>query len=180
MRSLIERLHREHTLAPDEFRILLSQCNDKDLSYINALAREVSHASFGNRIFIRGLIEVGNRCKNDCYYCGIRRSNHLIERYHLDEETILACCRHGYELGFQTFVLQGGEMNDDEMIIRTVSSIRKEFPDVTITLSLGEKETSVYERFSRLELTDIYFVTKRITSFIIASFTLKLCLCPTV
>lgn len=82
MRSLIERLHREHTLAPDEFRILLSQCNDKDLSYINALAREVSHASFGNRIFIRGLIEVGNRCKNDCYYCGIRRSNHLIERYH--------------------------------------------------------------------------------------------------
>lgn len=107
MRSLIERLHREHTLAPDEFRILLSQCNDKDLSYINALAREVSHASFGNRIFIRGLIEVGNRCKNDCYYCGIRRSNHLIERYHLDEETILACCRHGYELGFRTFCSSG-------------------------------------------------------------------------
>ena len=60
---------------------------------------------------------------------------------------MLACCRHGYELGFRTFVLQGGEMNDDEMIIRTVSSIRKEFPDVAITLSLGEKETSVYERF---------------------------------
>lgn len=71
-------------------------------------------------------------------------------------------------------------MNDDEMIIRTVASIRKEFPDVAITLSLGEKETSVYERFSRLELTDIYFVTKRIMSFIIASFTLKLCHCPTV
>ena len=128
MRSLIERLHREHTLAPDEFRILLSQCNDKDLSYINALAREVSHASFGNRIFIRGLIEVGNRCKNDCYYCGIRRSNHLIERYHLDEETILGVLRTwlwNWDSG--TFVLQGGEMNDDKMIYVLYPLFEKSF-----------------------------------------------------
>lgn len=147
MRSLIERLHREHTLASDEFRVLLSQCEEEHLSFINALAREVSLANFGNKIFIRGLIEVGNCCKNDCYYCGIRKSNQLIERYHLDEDTILACCRHGCELGFRTFVLQGGEINDDEMMIRVVTSIRKEFPDVAITLSLGEKNTSVYERF---------------------------------
>lgn len=147
MRSLIERLHRERTLSPDEFRVLLSQCEEEDLSFINTLAREVAQQNFGNKIFIRGLIEVGNRCKNDCYYCGIRRSNHQVERYHLNEETVLACCRHGYELGFRTFVLQGGEINDDEMIVRTVTSIRKEFSDVAITLSLGEKETSVYERF---------------------------------
>ena len=75
MRSLIERLHRERTLSPDEFRVLLSQCEEEDLSFINTLAREVAQQNFGNKIFIRGLIEVGNRCKNDCYYCGIRRRN---------------------------------------------------------------------------------------------------------
>lgn len=178
MRSLIERLHRERTLSPDEFRVLLSQCEEEDLSFINTLAREVAQQNFGNKIFIRGLIEVGNRCKNDCYYCGIRRSNHQVERYHLDEETVLACCRHGYELGFRTFVLQGGEINDDEMIVRTVTSIRKEFPDVAITLSLGEKKRRCMNVSFRQEPTVTCFVTKRTINRITASYILKTCHCP--
>ncbi len=149
MRSLIERLYREHTLAPDELRSLLSDCDATHLELINAKAREVAQAHFGNRIFIRGLIEIGNCCHNDCYYCGIRRSDRNVERYRLDKETILECCREGYALGFRTFVLQGGEDNylTTERISDIIATIRQEFPDAAITLSLGEKSTEAYERF---------------------------------
>lgn len=109
MKSLIEQLYREGTLPPGDLYTLLSKCTADDLAFINEKAREVTFRHFGNRIFIRGLIEVGNCCHNDCLYCGIRRSNRNIERYRLSQETILACCREGYELGFRTFVLQGGE-----------------------------------------------------------------------
>lgn len=151
MRSIIERLCREHTASPDELRTLLAGCDAAHLELICGKAREVAQARFGNRIFIRGLIEIGNCCHNDCYYCGIRRSNRSIERYRLDKETILACCREGYALGFRTFVLQGGE-DSSLTIARTteiISAIRNEFPDAAITLSLGEKSTEAYEAFFR-------------------------------
>lgn len=149
MRTLIERLHREQNLAPDELRTLLTECSPQDLDLIHEKARSVSHAHFGNRIYIRGLIEIGNCCRNDCFYCGIRRSNPHITRYRLDEETILACCTEGYDLGFRTFVLQGGEDNymTDDRVTSLVSAIRKKFPDVAITLSLGERATQSYEQF---------------------------------
>lgn len=112
-------------------------------------ARAVAQSHFGNRIYIRGLIEIGNCCHNDCFYCGIRKSNRHLKRYRLDAETILACCRHGYELGFRTFVLQGGEDNymNDDRVTEVVAAIRTEFPDVAITLSFGERPTLSYERF---------------------------------
>lgn len=149
MRTLIERLHREQNLAPDELRTLLTECSPQDLDLIHEKARSVSHAHFGNRIYIRGLIEIGNCCRNDCFYCGIRRSNPHITRYRLDEETILTCCTEGYDLGFRTFVLQGGEDNymTDDRVTSLVSAIRKKFPDVAITLSLGERATQSYEQF---------------------------------
>lgn len=148
-RNLIERLYREQTLAPDELRYLLSETTPEDLAFIQAKAREVTQSRFGNRIYIRGLIEIGNCCRNDCYYCGIRRSNRNITRYRLDEETILACCSEGYDLGFRTFVLQGGEDNymTDDRVTSILSAIRKKFPDVAITLSLGERATQSYEQF---------------------------------
>ena len=149
MRSLIERLHRERTLSPDELRTLLATCDAESLAIINQKAREVALMNFGNRIFIRGLIEIGNCCRNDCLYCGIRRSNRNIERYRLDKETILACCKQGYELGFRTVVMQGGEDNfmTDERIVDVVSAIRSAYPDMAITLSLGEKSTEAYRAF---------------------------------
>lgn len=149
MRKLIERLHREKTLSPDEFRILLDECDDESLDYINKIAREETQKIFGNRIFIRGLIEIGNCCHNDCLYCGIRRSNRNIERYRLDKETILQCCEEGYSIGFRTFVLQGGEDNfmTDERIVDIVSSIHNKYPDCAITLSLGEKSPQAYKMF---------------------------------
>lgn len=117
--------------------------------YLFARARDVQHEVFGSRIFIRGLIEISNRCKNDCYYCGIRKSNSHISRYRLSQEEILECCRDGYERGFRTFVLQGGEDPDldDDTVARLVGKIRKTFPDCAITLSLGEKERASCQRF---------------------------------
>ncbi len=149
MRKLIQRLHRERTLSPDEFRILIDECNDDGLQLINNIAKDEAQKHFGNNVLIRGLIEIGNCCSNDCYYCGIRRSNRNIERYRLDKDTIMECCKEGYNLGFRTFVMQGGEDNymNDERIVDIVSSIRSTYKDVAITLSLGEKSAESYKKF---------------------------------
>ena len=114
-------------------------------------AQEVTFGRFGNEVFIRGLIEIGNQCHNNCYYCGIRIGNRSLPRYELSREMILDCCREGYRLGFRTFVLQGGESSSmtNEWIEEIVSAIHGEFPDCAITLSLGEKFRDAYERFFR-------------------------------
>ena len=149
MRQWIDKLQEERTLQPEEFRQLLTECDGESLRYINKQAQEVSLRHFGNRIFIRGLIEVSNCCRNNCYYCGIRKGNPNLERYRLSTENILNCCKQGYDLGFRTFVLQGGEdpVLTDERIEDIVSTIRRSYPDCAITLSLGEKSREAYERF---------------------------------
>ncbi|WP_291593758.1 [FeFe] hydrogenase H-cluster radical SAM maturase HydE [Bacteroides sp.] len=151
MKQWIDKLRKERTLRQEEFRQLLTGCDAETLRYINRQAQEVSLLHFGNKIYIRGLIEVSNCCRNNCYYCGIRKGNPTIERYRLTEESILDCCKQGYELGFRTFVLQGGEdpALTDDRIEKTVSAIRRNYPDCAITLSLGEKPRDVYERFFR-------------------------------
>ena len=115
------------------------------------LAQEEAQKVFGNRIYVRGLIEFSNYCRNDCLYCGIRRSNAKADRYRLTKEEILACCRAGYGFGFRTFVLQSGEDMgfSAETICDIVKSIRTEFPDCAITLSVGERSRESYEAFYR-------------------------------
>ena len=151
MKQWIDKLRQERTLRPEEFRQLLTGCDAEILRYINKQAQEVALLHFGNKIYIRGLIEISNCCRNNCYYCGIRKGNPNIERYRLSRESILNCCKQGYELGFRTFVLQGGEdpaLTNDQ-IEMTVARIRQEYPDCAITLSLGEKSREAYERFFR-------------------------------
>ena len=151
MKQWIDKLRQERTLTPEEFRQLLTGCDAEILRYINKQAQEVALLHFGNKIYIRGLIEISNCCRNNCYYCGIRKGNLNIERYRLSRESILNCCKQGYELGFRTFVLQGGEdpaLTNDQ-IEMTVARIRQEYPDCAITLSLGEKSREAYERFFR-------------------------------
>ncbi|MCX7714651.1 MAG: [FeFe] hydrogenase H-cluster radical SAM maturase HydE [Clostridia bacterium] len=149
MKHLVDKMYDFHFLSKDEF-ISLIEHRDKELSdYIFKRASSVSHQIFGNKIFIRGLVEFTNYCKNDCFYCGIRKSNKNCERYHLSDEEILGCCQTGYSLGFRTFVLQGGEdgsyKTDD--ICRIVDSIRRKYPDCAITLSIGEKTYKEYKLF---------------------------------
>ena len=151
MKQWIDKLRQERTLSPEELRQLLTGCDAETLRYINKQAQEVALRHFGNKIYIRGLIEVSNCCRNNCYYCGIRKGNPNIERYRLNLESILDCCRQGYKLGFRTFVLQGGEdpALTDDRIEMTVARIRQDYPDCAITLSLGEKSRDAYERFFR-------------------------------
>ena len=114
-----------------------------------AEADRIRRENYGDAVYLRGLIEITNYCSNNCYYCGIRRDNDNVVRYRLTKEQILGCCREGYKLGYRTFVLQGGEdpFFDDDIICEIVSAIREEFPEVAITLSIGEKSRESYQRY---------------------------------
>ena len=147
MLSLIDRLSAERRLTLEEYEALVAGQSGEAARYAAALADRTRRAVYGVDVYIRGLIEVGNVCRNDCLYCGIRRSNASCDRYTLDEETILACCAEGYELGFRTFVLQGGEgATPVGRVCRVVSRIRAAYPDCAITLSLGEYPADDYRR----------------------------------
>lgn len=115
--------------------------------YLREKAREKADRIFGKYIFMRGLVEFTNYCKNDCIYCGIRKSNKNAERYRLNKKEILECCKIGYDIGFRTFVLQGGEDNffNIERMSNIVRAIKKEFPDCALTLSIGEKDEKYYK-----------------------------------
>lgn len=142
---LIEKLNNTHSLNKDEALQLIKQsAQHKNLLF--ALAQQTAQKSFGRQIFVRGLIEFTNYCKNDCYYCGIRRSNKNAARYRLTQEEILECCRAGYGLGFRTFVLQGGEdyFYSDDDIAAIVRAIKAQHPDCAVTLSIGERSRETY------------------------------------
>ena len=119
--------------------------------YLREKAREKADKVFGKYIFMRGLIEFTNYCKNDCIYCGIRKSNKNVERYRLNKKEILECCKIGYDIGFRTFVLQGGEDNffNIERMSNIARAIKKEFPDCALTLSIGEKEEEYYKELKK-------------------------------
>lgn len=143
---LAEKLALEHDLSDVELLELLESRDSKTALFLQQQARTLRERFYGNRVFIRGLIEFTNYCKNNCYYCGIRRDNAKAERYRLTLEDILACCTEGYALGFRTFVLQGGEdpYFTDARMEEIVRAIRKLFPDCAITLSLGERSAESY------------------------------------
>ena len=145
--SLLDRLERERTLSLAEYEALIAGRTDELAGQAAARADAVRRRVYGTDVYVRGLIEVGNVCRNDCLYCGIRRSNARCERYVLSDEDILSCCEEGYDLGFRTFVLQGGEsVMPVERVCGLVARIRAGYPDCAITLSLGEYERADYLR----------------------------------
>ena len=113
MKCIIDKLKKQQRLAPEEYRALLTMHDPQDVDYLMARAREVAQQQFGKGIYLRGLIELTNVCRNDCLYCGIRRSNGHVLRYTLTRDQVLASCEQGYELGFRTFVMQGGEWGEE-------------------------------------------------------------------
>ena len=140
LKTLIDKLEVQNSLSKEEFMALIEGRNEELSDYLFKKASFVRDKSYGKRVFVRGLIEFTNYCKNNCLYCGIRAGNKKAERYRLSKEEILKCCYHGYELGFRTFVLQGGEdpFYTDEMIVDIVKNIKKNHPDCAVTLSIGE------------------------------------------
>lgn len=145
---LAEKFILNGTLTKEEYRKLFENITAEEREMLRQEAVRLRRQHYGNRIYIRGLIEFTNYCKNNCYYCGIRRENKKAERYRLTKEEILGCCEEGYQLGFRTFVLQGGEdlyFTDDRME-ELVSAIHTAYPDCAITLSLGERSFESYKR----------------------------------
>lgn len=147
--ELIDELEQKKELNKKDWILLLSSVDESLREYAASKARAVSLQVFGKNIYIRGLIEFSNYCKNDCYYCGIRRSNKNVNRYRLSEEDILYCCDEGYRLGFRTFVLQSGEdpTYTDDILVGIIHKIKKAHPDCAITMSIGEKERSSYQKY---------------------------------
>lgn len=147
MKSVIDKLTQTSNLPDEEFALLLGELSEEDSEYLFASAREVREREYGKDVYLRGLIEFTNYCKNNCYYCGIRCGNQNAQRYRLTEEQILGCCEQGYALGFRTFVLQGGEdpYYTDDRMVPLVAEIRTRFPDCAITLSIGERSRESYQ-----------------------------------
>ena len=149
MKNIVLKLEKEHFLRDEEFRLLLEDESEETLMLLAERADKVRRKVYGTDIYLRGLIEFTNYCKNDCYYCGIRRSNSDAERYRLTDEQIYDCCKIGYELGFRTFVLQGGEDGcfTDDKLVEIIKTIRQNYPDCALTLSIGEKSYESYKRY---------------------------------
>lgn len=148
MKEYIDRSRDGETLSRADLMTLLSERDAAVQDYAIEQAVRVRQRIYGRDIYIRGLVEISNYCKNDCYYCGIRSSNRRASRYRLTPEQILDCCREGYELGFRTFVLQGGEDGwfTDERLAPVIRDIKREYPDCAVTLSLGERTHESYRR----------------------------------
>ena len=149
MIELINKLAKEHSLTLEEYKILVENFNKENAHLLASLSVAERKKHYSNTVFIRGLIEISNICKNNCLYCGIRRDNRDCERYRLTKEDILSCCDEGYALGFRTFVMQGGEDSyfTDDVLCDIIQDIKKKYPDCAITLSLGER---TYESYKKL------------------------------
>ena len=149
IREIVDKVKRRQDITLEEFRVIMETASKEEMDYLASTAREVADSIYGKNVYVRGLIEFTNYCRNDCYYCGIRRSNKEAERYRLTEEQIMECCQMGYELGFRTFVLQGGEdpYFTDDRICEIIRNIKNRYEDCAITLSIGEKSRASYERY---------------------------------
>ncbi|MBQ4574429.1 MAG: [Clostridia bacterium] len=145
---LIDKLTETHSLSLAEYECLITERNDEAAATLAERAVRIRREIYGNSVYIRGLIEVSNICQNNCYYCGIRASNSACERYRLTPDEILSCCEEGYELGFRTFVMQGGENAyfSDSLLCDLLREIKSRYLDCAVTLSLGERSRESYEK----------------------------------
>ena len=148
---IIEQLKTTHTATREQLIYLLKHITDAEREVLREAAQQTAQAVFGNKIYIRGLVEISSICKRDCRYCGLRRSNPNAVRYRLAPEQILSCCEKGYALGFRTFVLQGGEDGffTDEIVCGIVREIKRRCPDCAVTLSLGERGDESFRRLRK-------------------------------
>lgn len=146
--ELVWKLEQEHSLIAAEYETLLKNRTPKLSAHLAKRARALCQKVYGKTVYIRGLIEITNLCRNNCLYCGIRKGNTSCDRYRLTKEEILECCREGYAFGFRTFVLQGGEDGyyTDQVLCEIVAAIKERYPDCAVTLSMGERGRGSYQR----------------------------------
>ena len=156
LKLLIDKLYADNNLERDQLLFLVENIDKPNYNteenlfdYLCKKSDVLRHQNYDRSVYLRGLIEISNICKKDCYYCGIRASNNNVERYRLDKNSILECCEIGYEIGYRTFVLQGGEDQyfTDEIMSDIIRSIKTKYPDCAITLSIGEKSIDSYKKY---------------------------------
>lgn len=147
-REIAEKLIKNHSLTVDEYKQLIDNYSPSLAEFLALEAVKARKEIYGNTVYTRGLIEISNICKNDCTYCGIRRSNKNCDRYRLSEDEILQCADEGYSLGFRTFVMQGGEdaYFTDDVLVSIITKLKNNHPDCAVTLSLGERSKESYKR----------------------------------
>ena len=150
MTNLIEKLFATQHLEVEEFHQLITSClkSDDSFNQLRDKATQVAREQFGVGVYMRGLVEISSYCRNNCYYCGLRRDNRNASRYRLNYDEILACCQKGYDAGLRTFVLQGGEdaAFTDDLLVKLIAQLRLQSPEAAITLSLGERKAESYQR----------------------------------
>lgn len=147
MPILLEKVYQTNNLTKEEITHILETITQADRVVLYNYALKTKQAYYGDKVYLRGLIEFSNICRQDCLYCGIRVSNARVERYRLTPEEILGCCDQGYELGYRTFVLQSGEdlWYTDETLVALIHEIKRRYPEVAITLSIGERRVETYQ-----------------------------------
>ncbi len=148
MNDLLHKLYKTHNLSKDELIFILENLNAAEKALLTQFAHETRLKYYGNKVFMRGLIEFSNYCKQNCLYCGLRASNQKVERYRLTQDEIVDSCREGYRLGYRTFVLQSGEdyTYTESVLVEIITRIKSLFPDAALTLSIGERKFDVYHR----------------------------------
>lgn len=160
MKSILEKAEQAHTLTKAEIVALLEA---QDPSLLFAAADRVREKYVGDGVYLRGLIEFSNYCKNDCLYCGIRKSNLKTQRYRLSSQQIVDMARKAVTYGYKTVVLQSGEdlYFTVEKMVDIIHQIKK--LGLVITLSIGEKSREEYAQYKeagadryllRIETTD--------------------------
>ena len=154
-KSKSDTLDQVATASIPELKALLDSSDTHLEHELQVRAEAIAEQQFGRRIYLRGLIEISNVCRNDCYYCGIRSGNERVTRYRLTADEVMSASERGYEIGFRTFVLQGGEDPywRGERLVSLVRNIRTSYPECAITLSLGEMEYAEYEALFRAGAT---------------------------
>ena len=148
MKELAEKLYEQGDLSDAELKALIEDDDPETAEILRIRADQVRQLHYGKKVFLRGLIEVSSYCRNDCLYCGIRCSNKDADRYRLSREQIFLCAESGYELGFRTFVMQGGEDGTftDEFMCDVIRGLKEKYPDCAVTLSLGERSEESYRK----------------------------------
>lgn len=149
--SVVSKILQKKSLEKDDLVYLLSLPEGEDLDYLFQYSQKIKEEYIGNNVYFRGLIELSNRCKKNCYYCGIRSGNAHIHRYFVDEDEVLKAVNYAWKKGFGSIVLQSGERNDKdftETIERLLQKIMKATNnELGITLSLGEQNEETYLRW---------------------------------
>ena len=156
MTTAINNILQKDALDRNDLITLLTATAPADIELIRSAAEKTLLAKCGNKVFYRGLIEFSNLCVCDCDYCGIRKSNHSVNRYTLSKDEIIAAAKWCAEQGYGSVVLQSGERRDaaftdflEDVIaeIKSATASEKLPNGAGITLSVGEQEPQSYERF---------------------------------